>query len=85
MSIKILYFASLREAVGCAEEVLESLPAGVATAGALREWLCARGGDWNALRAGQAIRAAVNQNLAHAHTAIAEGDEIAFFPPVTGG
>ena len=85
MSIKILYFASLREALGRAEEELEVLPAGVATLGALREWLCARGGDWVALRAGQAVRAAVNQSLAQAHHPLAEGDEIAFFPPVTGG
>ena len=85
MSIKILYFASLREALGCAEEELAAIPAGVDTLGALRAWLCARGGDWAALRAGQAVRAAINQTLAQAHRPLAEGDEIAFFPPVTGG
>lgn len=85
MSVKIFYFASLREALGRGEEVLETLPAGVSTAGALRDWLCARGGDWVALAPGKAVRAAVNQTLAQAHSPIAEGDEVAFFPPVTGG
>ena len=85
MSVKILYFASLREALGCAEETLESLPVGVTTAGGLRQWLCARGGDWAALAEGRAVRAAVNQTLAQATSPLAEGDEIAFFPPVTGG
>ncbi|MDP5241255.1 molybdopterin converting factor subunit 1 [Uliginosibacterium sp. 31-16] len=85
MSVKILYFASLRETLGCAEETLESLPAGVTTAGGLREWLCARGGDWSALAPDKAVRAAVNQSLAQAASPLAEGDEIAFFPPVTGG
>ncbi|MBS1209120.1 MAG: molybdopterin converting factor, subunit 1 [Proteobacteria bacterium] len=85
MSIRILYFANLREVLGCAEEELEALPAGVVTLGALREWLCARGGDWAALAPGKSVRAAVNQTLAQAQNGIAEGDEIAFFPPVTGG
>lgn len=85
MSVRILYFASLREALGCSEEVLECLPTGVATAGALREWLCARGGEWAALNAGQAVRVAVNQVLVQLPHRLAEGDEIAFFPPVTGG
>jgi len=85
MSVKILYFASLREALGCSEELLDGLPPSVSTVGLLREWLCARGNEWTALRQGQAVRAAVNQTLAHANSPVAEGDEIAFFPPVTGG
>lgn len=85
MSVKILYFASLREALGCREEVLAELPAGITTLGALRDWLSARGEAWSALRPGQAVRAAINQELAQAHSLLAEGDEIAFFPPVTGG
>lgn len=85
MSIRILYFAALREALGCEAEELQSLPAGELTVGALREYLCARGGQWQALQAGKAIRAAVNQDLANAATPVADGDEVAFFPPVTGG
>nr|HNH65094.1 MoaD/ThiS family protein [Thauera aminoaromatica] len=52
--VKILYFASLREAVGCAGEELE-LPAGVATLGALRSHLAARGEGWQALAAGRNV------------------------------
>ncbi|MDO6384760.1 MULTISPECIES: molybdopterin converting factor subunit 1 [unclassified Uliginosibacterium] len=84
MSVTILYFASLREALGRSEEHFD-LPPGVVTVGALRESLCARGGDWTALAPGKAVRAAVNQELAQAGAAIKDGDEIAFFPPVTGG
>lgn len=86
MSIKLLFFAGLRERLGVEEEVLAVLPEGVSTVGALREWLCARGDQWeDALKAGMAIRAAVNQDLARASTQVSEGDEVAFFPPVTGG
>ena len=85
MGVKLLYFASLREQVGSGGESLD-LPAGVASVASLREHLIARGGVWPvALAANRALRVAVNQDLAVASTAIKEGDEIAFFPPVTGG
>jgi molybdopterin synthase sulfur carrier subunit len=82
--LNILYFASLREAVGCNGERL-TLPAGVDTVGALREHLAARGEGWAALAAGRNVRAAVNQRMAGADVPLAAGDEVAFFPPVTGG
>ena len=82
--VKILYFASLREAVGCAGEELE-LPAGIATLGALRSHLAARGEGWQALAAGRNVRAALNQKMAAADAAPAGGDEVASSPPVTGG
>ena len=82
--VKILYFASLREAVGCSGEELE-LPAGVGTVGALRSHLAARGEGWQALAAGRKVRAALNQRMVGAEAAVAAGDEVAFFPPVTGG
>ena len=82
--VKILYFASLREAVGSAGEELE-LPAGVATLGALRSHLAARGQGWQALAAGRNVRAALNQKMAAADSSLDGGDEVAFFPPVTGG
>lgn len=84
MSVKILYFASLREALGRSEESLE-LPTGMTTVGQLRDFLCARGEDWQALAPGKSVRAAVNQDLAQASAPIKAGDEVAFFPPVTGG
>ena len=83
--LKILYFAGLREATGSGSEEL-ALPAGVTTVGALRAHLRARGGAWaEALGEGRRVRAAVNHDMADDAAAIADGDEVAFFPPVTGG
>ena len=83
--VKILYFASLREHLGQSDEVLE-LPAGVADVHGLREHLIARGGGWaSALAFGKAVRISVNQDLVRDNTPVKAGDEVAFFPPVTGG
>ena len=84
MSVKILYFAGLREALGQSGESL-ALPAGVQTVGALRDHLAARGEPWQALVSMRNLRYAVNQAMVGAEAALAEGDEVAFFPPVTGG
>jgi molybdopterin synthase sulfur carrier subunit len=83
MSLRILYFAALREAVGCAREDLAA--DGVATVGDVIATLAARGGAWQALAQTRNLRAAVNQVMATATTPVADGDELAFFPPVTGG
>lgn len=86
MSIHILYFASLRETLGVAAEDLETQGDAALTTSGVRELLRARGGVWGeAFAAGQRIMVAVNQNLARAETSVADGDEVAFFPPVTGG
>jgi molybdopterin synthase sulfur carrier subunit len=83
--IKLLYLARLREALGRSAEELE-LPAGVRNVHSLLEFLRERGGAWQAeLESGRALRVAVNQQMAQAETAIAPGDEVALFPPVTGG
>jgi len=85
MKIKILYFASLREALQTSEETLE-LPADVTKVGQLRELLISRGPSWaEALAADRAVRVAVNQAVAEPSAALSAGAEIAFFPPVTGG
>lgn len=85
MKVKVLFFASLREQLGRPGEEIE-LPAGVSTVGALREHLRARGGDWASVFApNRAVRAAVNQDMVQPAAAIKAGDEVAFFPPVTGG
>ena len=85
MNVTVLYFARLREAVGRDREMLE-LPAGVTTVGALRAWLIARGAPWaEAFTEITRIRAAVAQQMATDDTALSEGAEVAFFPPVTGG
>lgn len=84
MNVKILYFASLREAVGTAGEAY-ALPAGGITVGGLRAALADRGDAWQALAAGRNVRAAVNQRMVGPEVELAAGDEVAFFPPVTGG
>ncbi len=81
----LLYFAWMRERAGVAEERLE-LPAGVQTVGALIALLSARGPHYaEAFAQPGLVRAAVNQVFAQPDTAVQPGDEIAFFPPVTGG
>ncbi len=85
MQIQLRFFASLREAVGTAQESLE-LPADVNTAGQVRDYLRSRGGVWaEALADGRALRIACNQQMAEPSTPVTEGCELAFFPPVTGG
>jgi molybdopterin synthase sulfur carrier subunit len=84
MSVKVLYFASLRETLGYSHETL-TLPADIATLGDLRAHLARRGGVWEALGEGRNVRAAINQEMVGADVAVTDRDEIAFFPPVTGG
>ena len=84
MKINLRFFASVRELVGTGQEVLEV--AAPLTVGEVRTLLIARGGNWEyALAHGRALRMAHNQVMCDANTVIAEGDEVAFFPPVTGG
>ncbi len=85
MKIDIRYFAGVRETVGFAHESVD-LPGGVATVGAVRDFLVARGGAWaKALDTRRALRMAYAQQMADESTPIAEAGEVAFFPPVTGG
>jgi molybdopterin synthase sulfur carrier subunit len=83
MKVRVRYFASLREALG-GEESIE-LPEG-STVGSLRDSLLARGGKHaEVLARGRAVRCALNQLMAEERAALADGSEVAFFPPVTGG
>lgn len=82
MSIKVLYFAGLKEKLGVAAESVEPAAA-VATVGALRDWLVGQGRE--ALASAKNLRCAVNQEMAGLDATIKDGDEVAFFPPVTGG
>lgn len=84
MTIKILYFAALRDALGTSGESL-ALPPGVDSVGALQRFLAERGESWQLLGPGRNVRAARNQRMADAGETVVAGDEIAFFPPVTGG
>lgn len=84
-TVTLVYLARLREAFGTAGEKIE-LPPEVVTVNALTCWLAARGGPWAAeLSSGRALRIAVNHDVARGETPVATGDEIALFPPVTGG
>lgn len=85
MQIEIRYFASLREALDTGEERTD-VPADIATVGELRQWLRARGPVWSeALGEGRALRMALDQVMCRADARLADGCEVAFFPPVTGG
>jgi molybdopterin synthase sulfur carrier subunit len=85
MNITLRFFASVREALGTSTESL-ALPEGVATVGQVRAHLIGRGEPWaSALGEGRALRMACNQVMCKADSAVSEGCELAFFPPVTGG
>jgi sulfur-carrier protein len=85
MTVKLLYFAWVREKVGHAEEVVE-LPGDAATIADVIAWLKTRGPEFAAaFERDQVIRAAIDQTHVKHGTAIAGAREIAFFPPVTGG
>ena len=82
--LNVLFFASLRETFGCASEQM-TLPV-PASVGALVDALCARGAIWSdALSTDRRWRVAVNQEMAAMDTMLKPGDEVAIFPPVTGG
>jgi molybdopterin synthase sulfur carrier subunit len=83
--VKLVFLARLREDLGTSTEAL-ALPAGVTTVAGLRAHLVTRGGQWASVLAdGKALRVAVNHAMADPATPVKAGDEIAFFPPVTGG
>jgi sulfur-carrier protein len=85
MKIQLRYFASVREALGVAEESA-TVPDGIATVGDVRGWLRTRGDVWaETLAEGRALRMACNHVMTEPGTRITEGCEVAFFPPVTGG
>ncbi len=83
--MKLLYFAWLKTMTGVAEEDVDP-PAEVATVGALLEWLKGRGpGYAEALADPDLVRVAVNQDYARDADPVSPDDEVALFPPVTGG
>ena len=83
--LKVLYFAWLRDRVGRSEEDVQP-PGNVTTVGELMAWLARQSdGHGEAFNDPAIIRCAINQDYAKADAAISAGDEVAFFPPVTGG
>jgi sulfur-carrier protein len=85
MSVKLLYFAWVRERIGKGEEVVEP-PAQVATIADLMGWLAGRGEEYAfAFDNPKVIRAAIDRTHVKPDAAIAGASEVAFFPPMTGG
>jgi len=84
-TVKLVYFAWVRERVGLPEETV-TLPAGVATIADLVRWLKTRDEGYQAAFANEAIvRAAIDHAHVKPDAPIAGAREIAFFPPMTGG
>jgi sulfur-carrier protein len=84
-TIKLVYFAWVRERVGMPEETV-ALPPDVTTVAGLIDWLISRGEEYaHAFENGSLIRAAIDKTHVKHDTAIANAREVAFFPPMTGG
>ena len=82
--VEILYFAQLRELLGREREQMMLAP-GVQDVRSLMAALRQRGAPWAEALRNATVRVAVNRTMARAETPVADGDEIALFPPVTGG
>jgi molybdopterin synthase sulfur carrier subunit len=83
--MRVRYFAWLKHRVGHAEEEV-IVPPEVASVSALKQWLAARyPGFAEALARPGMVRCAVNQEYVPEDAPLRPGDEVAFFPPVTGG
>ncbi|WP_043832291.1 molybdopterin converting factor subunit 1 [Muricoccus aerilatus] len=83
--MRVLYFAWLRQRAGIGEEEV-SPPAEVTDVGGLMRWLAARSaGHASAFADPAQVRCAVNQEFCGPDHPVSAGDEVAFFPPVTGG
>jgi len=82
--VRLRYFASLREMLGTGDERIE-LPAQVTTVQQLTEWLQGRGPLWQDTLSNPRLLTALNQTVVNREAGVRDGDEIAWFPPVTGG
>ena len=83
--MRLLYFGWVRTRIGIGSETLE-LPSGITDVGALIEWLKQRGESYRvALEDLTTIRVAINQEMANLDATISSEDEVALFPPMTGG
>ncbi|GGC69687.1 molybdopterin converting factor subunit 1 [Marinobacter halophilus] len=82
-TLTIRFFARLREELGTESLQLPATPD--QTVGGLLAELASRGGSWAQLQGDQPVMVAVNQAMARPSTPVNAGDEVAFFPPVTGG
>lgn len=81
--IRVLFFAQLREDLGCAEFSLEN--SNIESVSDVSRILLEKNPHWQPFLTRQNLRVAVNQAYAKMNTTVSQGDEVAFFPPVTGG
>lgn len=82
--IKIVYFAKTRETLGKSDESFELAP-GINTVASIIASLVARGNPYNVAFEDERILAAINQEMVSLQSRVVDDDELAFFPPVTGG
>ncbi|MGB1236574.1 MAG: molybdopterin converting factor subunit 1 [Pseudomonadales bacterium] len=83
--LKLVYFASIRERLGLGDEQIEH-PEGVSSVADLITWLAQqREAQWGETLADESTLIALNQEMVGRDAALSDGDEVAFFPPVTGG
>lgn len=80
--IKVVFFAQVRELVGVERIIVDE---SYATVDDLRQRLSQRGSKWQLALAPENLLMAVNYTLVNGHQPLQDGDEVAFFPPVTGG
>lgn len=82
--VQLRYFASLRETLGVGDEQLD-LPDGITDIAALTRWLQERSTTWRTALGNPQLHVAVNQQIVKPDCPVNDGDEVAWFPPVTGG
>ena len=82
--VQLRFFASLREALGVADEQVD-LPGGITDISALTGWLQERDDTWRTALGDSRLHVAVNQAIVKPDCPVSDGDEVAWFPPVTGG
>jgi molybdopterin synthase sulfur carrier subunit len=81
--IKVVFFAALREQLACSELTVSS--ENITTVADLKHQLANKNEQWQALFDNSSLLSAVNHDMVDSDQAIKSGDEVAFFPPVTGG
>lgn len=83
--INVLFFAALREQLDCAGIQIEMNKLNNRTIAGVKEYLVAQHPEWHAALYNKPVMCACQQTMVNESAAVTDGDEVAFFPPVTGG